>query len=99
MTILYKLLTMVFTCMPNLEHFSYWQLLLNLHCMLHYLKDSRKADLIELWSDRLLETLVANHQSSTLDKDCSMVTSKDCTMVWLTGTHHISISKKIWNLQ
>jgi hypothetical protein len=28
--------------------------------ILHYSKDSRKTDLIELWSDRLLETLVAN---------------------------------------
>jgi hypothetical protein len=28
--------------------------------ILHYLKDSRKTDLIELWSDRLLETLIAN---------------------------------------
>jgi hypothetical protein len=28
--------------------------------ILHYLKDYRKIDLIELWSDRLLETLVAN---------------------------------------
>jgi hypothetical protein len=27
---------------------------------LHYSKDSRKTDFIELWSDRLLETLVAN---------------------------------------
>ena len=27
--------------------------------ILHYSKDSRKTDLIELWSDRLLETLVA----------------------------------------
>jgi hypothetical protein len=27
---------------------------------LHYSKDSRKTYLIELWSDRLLETLVAN---------------------------------------
>jgi hypothetical protein len=27
---------------------------------LHYSKDSRKTDLIELWSDRLIETLVAN---------------------------------------
>jgi hypothetical protein len=28
--------------------------------ILNYSKDSRKTDLIELWSDRLLETLVAN---------------------------------------
>jgi hypothetical protein len=28
--------------------------------ILHYSKDSRKTDLIKLWSDRLLETLVAN---------------------------------------
>jgi hypothetical protein len=28
--------------------------------ILHYSKDYRKADLIELWSDRLLETLIAN---------------------------------------
>jgi hypothetical protein len=28
--------------------------------ILHYSKDSRKTDLIELWSDSLLETLVAN---------------------------------------
>jgi hypothetical protein len=28
--------------------------------ILHYSKDSRKTGLIELWSDRLLETLVAN---------------------------------------
>jgi hypothetical protein len=28
--------------------------------ILHYAKDSRKTDLVELWSDRLLETLVAN---------------------------------------
>jgi hypothetical protein len=28
--------------------------------ILHYSKDYRKTDLIELWSDRLLETLVAN---------------------------------------
>jgi hypothetical protein len=28
--------------------------------ILHYSKDSRKTDLIELWSDRLIETLVAN---------------------------------------
>jgi hypothetical protein len=27
---------------------------------LHYSKDSRKTDLIELWSDRLLQTLIAN---------------------------------------
>jgi hypothetical protein len=27
---------------------------------LHYSKDSRKTDFIEFWSDRLLETLVAN---------------------------------------
>jgi hypothetical protein len=27
---------------------------------LHYSKDYRKTDLIELWSDRLLETLIAN---------------------------------------
>jgi hypothetical protein len=28
--------------------------------ILHYSKDYRKTDLIESWSDRLLETLVAN---------------------------------------
>jgi hypothetical protein len=28
--------------------------------ILHYSKDSRKTDLIELWSDMLLETIVAN---------------------------------------
>jgi hypothetical protein len=28
--------------------------------ILHYSKDSRKTDLIKLWSDRLLETIVAN---------------------------------------
>jgi hypothetical protein len=28
--------------------------------ILHFSKDSRKTDLIELWLDRLLETLVAN---------------------------------------
>jgi hypothetical protein len=28
--------------------------------ILHYSKDFRKTDLIKLWSDRLLETLVAN---------------------------------------
>jgi hypothetical protein len=28
--------------------------------ILHYSKDSRKTDLTELWSDWLLETLVAN---------------------------------------
>jgi hypothetical protein len=27
---------------------------------LYYSKESRKTDLIELWSDRLLETIVAN---------------------------------------
>jgi hypothetical protein len=28
--------------------------------ILHYSKDSRKTDLVELWSDRLIKTLVAN---------------------------------------
>jgi hypothetical protein len=28
--------------------------------ILHYSKDFRKNDLIELWSDRLLESLIAN---------------------------------------
>jgi hypothetical protein len=28
--------------------------------ILHYSKDSRKTDLIELWSDKLLETVIAN---------------------------------------
>jgi hypothetical protein len=28
--------------------------------ILHYSKDFRKTDLTELWSDRLIETLVAN---------------------------------------
>jgi hypothetical protein len=30
-----------------------------------------------------LKPLLQIHQSSTLDKDCSMVISKDCTMVWV----------------
>jgi hypothetical protein len=55
----------------------------------------RKTDLIESWSDRLLKPLLQIHQSSTLDNDYSTVISKDCTMVWETGTHHIPISKKI----
>jgi hypothetical protein len=46
-----------------------WNLILTLFTLatsfkspriLHYLKDSSKTDLIELWSDRLLKTIVAN---------------------------------------
>jgi hypothetical protein len=48
-----------------------------------YSKDSRKTDLTELWPDRLFETLVANHQSSTLDKKYSMVIYKDWDIIWV----------------
>jgi hypothetical protein len=62
---------------------------------LHYSKDFRKIDLIELWLERLLETLVANSSKLHFGQGLPMVISKDFTMVWVMGTQHISISKKI----
>jgi hypothetical protein len=67
--------------------------------ILHYSKESRKTDLIELWSDMLLETLVANPSKLHFGQGLLHGDLKDCTMVWVTGTHHIPISKEIWNLQ
>jgi hypothetical protein len=67
--------------------------------ILNYSKDYRKTDLKNYGQIGYLKPLWQIHQSNTLDKDCSMVIYKDCAMVWVTGTPHISISKKIWNLQ
>jgi hypothetical protein len=53
--------------------------------ILNYSKDHRKTDLNGLWSDRL--TLLEMHPSSILDKDCSVVISKYCTMIWVICIH------------
>jgi hypothetical protein len=67
--------------------------------ILHYSKDSRKTNLIELWSNRLLETLVAN--PSKLQFEQGLLHSDLQRMYYGMGDRHthISISKKMWNLQ
>jgi hypothetical protein len=44
----------------NLEHFSCWKLFPNLHGYWINQKILGKTDSIELWSDRLIATLIAN---------------------------------------
>jgi hypothetical protein len=67
--------------------------------LLNYSKDSRKTDLKNYDQIGYLKSLWQIPQKYNLDEDCSMAISKDCTMVWVIVTHHIPISKKIWNLQ
>jgi hypothetical protein len=68
--------------------------------ILHYSKDFRKTDLTKLWSDRLLETLVAN--PSKLHFGQGLLHGELQGFYYgmdYRHTHHIPISKKIWNLQ
>jgi hypothetical protein len=66
---------------------------------LHYSKDSRKTDLIELWSDRLLETLVANPSQLHIGQGLHHGDLQRLYYGLGAGIHSIPISKKIWNLQ
>jgi hypothetical protein len=48
---------------------------------------SHVGNFFQISTDVKLKSLLQIHQSSILDKYCSMVISKDCNMIWVTSIH------------